>query len=58
MLVIGAENDFIVDLEGVKETARFLGVSPVFIPDLYHDVMLGPKWIKSAEIIAQWVRQI
>ena len=58
MLVIGAENDFIVDLEGVKETAQFLGVQPVFIPGLYHDVMLGPKWKLSAEIIADWVKKI
>ena len=36
--VFGAGKDFIVDREGVEETAAFLGVKPVFIPDLYHDV--------------------
>lgn len=58
MLVVGAENDFIVDRDGVSETARYLGVKPVFIPDAYHDVMLGPKWRLSADIIADWLATI
>jgi pimeloyl-ACP methyl ester carboxylesterase len=40
-LVVGAEKDFIVDAEGVAETAAYLGVQPVFVPDVPHDVMLG-----------------
>jgi hypothetical protein len=55
ILVIGAEKDFIVDQEGVKETARYLGVKPVFLPELYHDVMLGSKWRLSADVIADWL---
>lgn len=56
-LVIGAEKDFIVDIEGVEETARFLGLtSPLILPDLYHDVMLGPKWGTAAEAIAEWLQ--
>lgn len=57
-LVIGAEKDFIVDRDGVSETARYLGVKPVFIPEAYHDVMLGPKWRLSADIIADWIATI
>ena len=57
-LVIGAGNDFIVDDEGVKETALYLGVEPVFIKDLYHDVMLGPKWKESADVIKNWLDSI
>lgn len=57
-LVVGAGNDFIVDDEGVKETAFYLGVEPVFIKDLYHDVMLGPKWKESADVIKNWLDSI
>ena len=55
ILVIGAEKDFIVDQEGVRETAQYLGVKPIFIPGAYHDVMLGPKWRLSADIVAEWL---
>ena len=55
MLVIGAEKDYIVDKEGVVETARYLGVKPVILPEAYHDVMLGPKWRLSADEIAKWL---
>ena len=57
-LVIGAEKDYIVDEEGIKETAYYLGVEPVFIKDLYHDVMLGPKWKRSADEIEKWLTSI
>lgn len=58
ILVIGAEKDFIVDQEGVRETAQYLGVKPIFIPGAYHDVMLGPKWKLSADIVAEWLANI
>jgi len=38
-LVVGAEDDFIVDEEGIDETARYFGVNPVFV-DSPHDVRL------------------
>lgn len=57
-LVIGADNDFIVDREGVLETAKYFGVDPVFIPDLYHDVMLGPKWNITAAVISDWLGSV
>ena len=58
ILVIGAEKDFIVDQEGVRETAQYLGVKPIFIPGAYHDVMLGPKWKLSADIVAEWLAKM
>ena len=54
-MVIGAEKDFVVDREGVVEAATYLGVEPEFVKDTYHDVMLGPKWTKSADLIAKWI---
>ena len=55
VLVIGAGKDFIVDREGVEETAKFLGVEPTFIEDAHHDLMLGPNWQNSAEVIEEWL---
>jgi pimeloyl-ACP methyl ester carboxylesterase len=57
-LVIGAEKDYIVDEDGINETAYYLGVEPVIIKDLYHDVMLGPKWKLSAYEIEKWLTSI
>ena len=55
MMVLGAGKDFIVDREGVEETAKFLGVEPTFIEDAHHDLMLGPNWQNSAEVIEEWL---
>lgn len=55
-LVIGAEKDYIVDIEGVKETALYLGVSPVIIEGAYHDLMLGPAWSPVAKMLLTWMQ--
>lgn len=55
-LVIGAEKDFIVDSEGILESATYLGVSPVVLPNLYHDVMLGSKWKLTADFLFKWLQ--
>ena len=57
-LVIGAGKDYIVDDEGVRETALYLDVEPIIIKDLYHDVMLGPKWQQAADEIKKWLESI
>jgi hypothetical protein len=54
-LVVGASNDFIVDREGITETATYLDVAPIFVEGLYHDVMLGTRWNETANIIADWL---
>lgn len=56
-LVLGAEDDFIVDKTGVIETAKYFGVEPTMI-DSPHDVMLGSKWENSASSIAQWLQSL
>lgn len=53
-LVVGAQDDFIVDKEGVEETARFFGVEPIFV-DSPHDVMLTSKWKNGADAILSWL---
>ncbi|CAM9337099.1 unnamed protein product [Chrysoparadoxa australica] len=54
-LVVGAENDFIVDLEGVQETAAFLGEKEIILPVSPHDVMLGPDWPLGAARLLNWL---
>lgn len=53
-LVIGAENDYIVDREGVEQAATFLGTSPLMLSGLPHDVMLCPEWKAAADEILSW----
>lgn len=55
-LVIGAERDFIVDREGVEETATYFGVEPPTFVDSPHDVMLGRNWENAANTIQNWVQ--
>ncbi|RDX98741.1 hypothetical protein CR513_18308 [Mucuna pruriens] len=55
ILVMGAKDDFIVDAEGLKETAKFYGVSPVCVEAVAHDMMLDVSWEKGAEVIHSWL---
>ena len=47
-----------MDEEGVRETARFFNVDPVFLEGMYHDVMLGPRWTQAAGAISDWLDSI
>ncbi|KAL5096022.1 hypothetical protein RYX36_000349 [Vicia faba] len=58
VLVLGANNDFIVDAEGLKETAEFYGVSPVCVEAVAHDMMLDTSWEKGAEVILSWLKSL
>jgi pimeloyl-ACP methyl ester carboxylesterase len=55
VLVIGASEDFIVDKEGVDETARYMGLEEPLIVDSPHDVMLGKRWNNGADAILEFV---
>ena len=55
-LVVGATDDFIVDKEGVEETASFFDVDPVFV-DSPHDVMLTNKWQNGADALLDWLER-
>ncbi|PIA33286.1 hypothetical protein AQUCO_04100010v1 [Aquilegia coerulea] len=55
ILVVGANNDFIVDNEGLNETANFYGVPPVSIEGVAHDMMLDCSWEKGAQVILSWL---
>ena len=52
--VMGAKQDYLVDEEGVAETARFFGVEYEMV-DVAHDVMLGETWEVGAAKVAGWL---
>lgn len=56
-LVLGAERDYVVDREGVEETAAFLGVEAEFVP-MVHDVMLVDGWEVPADRVIEWIRKL
>jgi len=56
VFVLGAEDDLIVDREGVQETAEWAGADPVFVASLAHDVMLDTRWEAAAQELEQWLR--
>ncbi len=49
--VIGGELDVLMTPGIVSSTASFYGVPPVIVPNLAHDVMLGPGWEAGAEAL-------
>ncbi|GMH27194.1 hypothetical protein Nepgr_029037 [Nepenthes gracilis] len=55
VLVLGAGGDFIVDAEGLKETGRFYGVSPISLEGVAHDIMLDCLWERGANAILSWL---
>nr|XP_027075324.1 uncharacterized protein LOC113699276 isoform X1 [Coffea arabica] len=55
ILVLGANDDFIVDMEGLNETGRFCGASPICLEGVAHDMMLDCSWEKGAEALLLWL---
>lgn len=55
VLVVGAENDFILDKQGIEETASFLGTKEVMVPGIAHDVMLDMGWRDAADVLKSWM---
>ena len=56
-LVMGATDDFIVDREGLDETATYFDCQPPLLVDSPHDVMLGNKWKNGAAAIHEWITE-
>ncbi|KAK3017083.1 hypothetical protein RJ639_007657 [Escallonia herrerae] len=55
ILVLGANDDFIVDAEGLSETGRFYSVPPACLEGVAHDMMLDCSWEKGANVILSWL---
>eukprot|EP00850_Spirogloea_muscicola_P022015 SM000272S10282 [mRNA] locus=s272:65484:69983:- [translate_table: standard] len=58
ILVLGAENDFIVDRAGLQETADFFDTEAVVVPNVAHDLMLDTGWKCAADAVQQWLMGI
>ncbi|CAJ1946762.1 unnamed protein product [Cylindrotheca closterium] len=54
-LVVGATRDFLVDREGVDETAKYFGVKTTMV-ESPHDVMIGECWQNGADTIYEWLQ--
>jgi hypothetical protein len=54
-LVMGAQDDYLVDREGLDETAKYFGLEEPIVVDSPHDVMLGRKWQNAADAIDRWI---
>ncbi|KAJ1615857.1 Alpha/Beta hydrolase protein [Pavlovales sp. CCMP2436] len=58
ILVVGAEQDAVVDVQAVEETAVFYGAKRVLLRGLGHDVMLVPGWEGAADVIGEWLADL
>ncbi|KAH7300876.1 hypothetical protein KP509_23G001100 [Ceratopteris richardii] len=56
-LIIGAENDFILDMQGNEETAKAYGNNLLVLPATAHDIMLDIRWRDAAEAVHFWLKE-
>lgn len=59
-LVMGASDDYLVDREGLDETARYFVLDDddePLVVDSPHDVMLGRRWENAAHGLHQWLQE-
>lgn len=55
VLVLGGDSDFVVDREGLDETAKFYDTDAVVLRRVAHDVMLDVRWRDAADAIHDWL---
>jgi pimeloyl-ACP methyl ester carboxylesterase len=58
VLVIGAERDALVPTGDVARTAARLGVQPVWMRDMGHDVMLDVGWDRTLDVVLDWLDEV
>ncbi len=56
MLVLGAEDDYIVSERQIRRTAAVYGAEAEIFPNMGHDMMLEPGWAAVAERIHTWLK--
>lgn len=54
VLVLGAEDDAVVDRQGLEETAAAFRTEPRLVPG-GHDVQLDTHWETAAELLGDWL---
>jgi hypothetical protein len=57
VLVVGAENDFILDWQAAEETAAFYGTTPHCVTGVAHDMMLDICWKDAAQVLLRWLEE-
>ena len=57
ILVLGGDRDFVVDREGLEETARWYGAAAALdvLGGVAHDVMLDRDWERAARALENWL---
>ena len=56
LLVLGAALDAVVDAQGVRDTATWVGAPPpTFVAACGHDVMLDACWRDAAQAVHGWL---
>ena len=58
VFVMGGSDDFVVDVEGVLETAEWGHTKAVILENTAHDLMLDTRWEKAAEALEGWMGSI
>jgi pimeloyl-ACP methyl ester carboxylesterase len=54
-LVIGATRDALVPPSDVQRTAARLGVQPIWLDNIGHDVMLDAQWSLALDVMLDWL---
>jgi pimeloyl-ACP methyl ester carboxylesterase len=54
MMVVGAENDYLISEQSIKKMAAYFRVEPLIIKDAAHCFMFEPGWEKVAEEITNF----
>lgn len=55
VFVCGGEDDFVVDEEGLEETAAWGRTEAVILERTAHDLMLDTRWEAAAAALGEWV---
>ena len=55
--VVGGEDDFVVDVEGLEETAEWGKTEAIVLKDTAHDLMLDTRWEGAAAALEGWMEQ-
>ena len=58
MLVLGAEDDYIVSQRQIRRTAAVYGAEAEIFPNMGHDMILEPGWAAVAERIHAWLETL
>jgi alpha-beta hydrolase superfamily lysophospholipase len=56
ILVLGAENDFLVSPKEIEATGRVYKTTPKVFPDMAHNMMLETNWQDVADYMITWLK--